>query len=895
MTEHSSIRVLQVPLYHGVHIDFLRLRCGSEATFREGLREVREAGHELHSFIVFSEWDAVIIVPSTELYPRTLTEIYANTKVASSVSGTSGYFSYLWKHETNENWRDHLTLFERSGPSIIISLRFADWFRRDVGVGSEILILNYLKRKLEGLPGVHAVTAHSLGWNDVVILIHADDEQARLTKVLADIRLMTLGDCIAQPWPVDLAFSERQDAQIFAASYTHLVGGFDSFMDNTLSFEGLANEIHSALVLVRVAPPHEQGIRDFMSTHSLTKSIGIAPSEMGHYSFSVDITAITNPNGQPALQFIADSRNEIRRLAGDQPDSYAETTTIFRFKEPASSRQAPPPAHTSLELQDEIRRVQELMQELPDLLHKRNVSPMTTHRFISVLTTLLDHLSDPVRSSVVRHLSRFAREIPELVRELDIDGIDDLCHVVEYAIGQAIDGIAQFQHDANALGLSGRGGYSRLIVALEWYIRGSFARLGLFAKLPLITFGLRSGNAGSTGRYQIDVPFNVLFVPSRWHILFHEIGHLAWLQTFGWMMESLAIYREMENEILFAYREEQEQQGAPIDDEAARRVADERAQVEFLRTRETLRELFPNFLMFALPCAGNIEELDALAFRRMLSMRHPYSITRELLLRVVTHCLLVVTQEAIESGGAKTRDAERAEAWWKTWERLDKQSTMHATMVRKAIDSISGTMSRVSDELLQAEAREASQHGDSRHRVQPRLAAKMQILQDPLFSSSAQQALDSVIRVLALRSRHFRSPSTSGVSNAHTDDAKLEQIAPVAFGKFLSRVANAQREQSDPAYEKWMERAFAECLHEGEVITKHRDGFVWSRLLLGSRRQLLDGPDGSFMRSQLAVLLAMWHDAITEMYKDDRAEKRLELLGIVREKATLIPISPKRA
>lgn len=866
---NRSLEVLQHPLSdHAVHVDFIRLRCGSEPNFARGIGAVRQRSKDpIHTFIAFSEWDAVVVVPCTELYPRTLTEIYANTEVATSVSGTSGYFAYLWDHPVNHLWRERLSHAARSGPSILMSLRFADWFRRDVGLGSEILFCNHLQKIAEEMQ-VDVVVAHSLGWNDVVLLVHSDHDEQKLTKVLARIRLTSLQNCVGRALAKTPDFSEGPEAQIFAASYSHLLGGFDRYRMNRLHLGGLTSQIESARVLIRVAPPHEPGVRAFMRKRAKQVGVKIVPSEMGHYSLSIDISAITakaQDGGRQAIAFIAETRRRIGALSRGNPDSYAETTTIFRFEEPKRKQLSVPAPERTAELQAEITALEDVMRQLPHRLRQRGISSMTSHRFVSVLTTLLDHLSDPVRNSVVRHLSRFAQVIPDLITELDADGIDDLCHVVEYAVGQAIDGIAQFQHDANALGLSGRGGYSRLIVAVEWYIRATFVRLGIEARLPLITFGLRSGNAGSTGRYQIDIPFNVLFVPSRWHILLHEIGHMAWIEMFGWMMESLAIYNAMEREVRIDVVRLLKKKHPNMPPSRMRGIAQEQIHVEFLRTREIVRELFPSYLIFALPCNGSIEEFDALALRRMLALGHPFPLTRELLMRVVMHCLLVIMRNEMGAGGAadpkKSRSAaQRAARWWGIWVRLKKQR--HDDSVRRAIESIGKTLTNVA--------------ADDRPR-HAKLSQKMQILNSPSFKASAIEAFDSVIQLLALRARHF-------------DQVDRDHINPDLFGKLLKKISDAQRQQSHPAYQAWIGASFAEWLHEGEILTRHRDSFVWSRLLLGSRDELnrgSEGRPGAFMRSQLSVLLSMWHDAITELYESqEKIDRILKTIDVVRIKET---------
>jgi len=857
---NNSLQFLQYPLAEeAVHIDFLRLRCGTEKTFQQGILDVQSRREEpVHTFIAFSEWDAVIVVPSTELYPRMLTDIYARREVASSVSSTSGYFAYLWDHPVNKDWKNQLSHFERSGPSVLTSFRIAEWFRRDVGLGAELLFCNRLQKLLtDQYPGIGAVVAHSLGWNDVILLTHADDHEERLTALLSDVRLTTLTDCVGDSMAASGGFSASPDSQIFAASYTHLLGGLDGYLKRTLTLGGLASQIESARILVRVAPPHEREMRNFMDDQRKKAAVSFVPSEMGHYSLSMEITKFTESDeGKPALAFIADAREELGKLRGTEPDSYAETTTIFRFKEPPKDRPVPPPIPTPDQIAHEIEAVERVMGELPHLLEQLGASTMTSHRFVSVLVTLLDHLSDPVRSSVVRHLSRFTKTIPDLVRQLDPNGIDDLCHVLEYAVGQAIDGIAQFQHDANALGLSGRGGYSRLIVTVEWYIHSTFARLGIPAPLPLITFGLRSGNAGSLLRYQIDIPFSVLFVPGRWHNLLHEVGHLAWQHAFGWMMESLAIYQSMEQEIKVEVQRGYLKNGRPLTEAEAEDKAREYVHVEFLRTREILRELFPSYLIFALPCGGNSNEMDELMVRRMMSMGHPSSVTRELLLAVVSHCLLEIMHGALQEGGAADpkkpmTESQRASAWWSIWESLKGENQIER--VRDAILSIGDAAKRVAHEGTGAEE----------HRTKQGAAKKKQILESKSFEKAATEALHSTIQVLSLRARHFQDPES--------------HLPPAWFGRLLTKIARMQNEQFHNAYHDWIGRRFTSWVQAGEIFPKHRDAFVWSRLLLASRAAMISGGRKTFMRSQLSVLLSMWHDAITEA-RLDREKVKLQRL-----------------
>src|SRR5262245_21138746 len=121
----SSISVLRHRLAsRALHIDFVRLRCGGERTFAQGVWNVRsqikKTDQQPHVFVAFSEWDGVVLLPSSELYPRTLTNLYADEAIVSSISGTSGYFCYLWDHPVNRNWIGKLAGFESSGVTTLM-------------------------------------------------------------------------------------------------------------------------------------------------------------------------------------------------------------------------------------------------------------------------------------------------------------------------------------------------------------------------------------------------------------------------------------------------------------------------------------------------------------------------------------------------------------------------------------------------------------------------------------------------------------------------------------------------------------------------------------------------------------------------------------------------------
>jgi len=866
----NALQVMSHPLSdRGLRLEFLRLRCGTEGRLAHGLaRASRHMKDRIHAFVAFSEWDAVLFAVCSELYPQALTDLYADADIASSISGTSGYFAYLWDHPVNRNWQEHLGNFEKSGPSLIISLRFADWFRRDVGLGTEVLLCNALQRIVTEYPDLQILIAHSLGWHDAVVVMHMNRGEARLITLLARIRLLTLQDCIDAAPSMAVRFSRAPSTNVIADSHAHVIGGFDSFTAHALSLGNLTSAIETARILVRVPPSYEPRVRNFLQER--VEERGSISAEIGHYNLSIDVSPSARRGGaEQALSVLNSVRQHIGSLGGGAGDSYSETTTTLRFSEPARVSLGTIDPLLSAELAVEIATVQHILTELPRVLDQLGVSSLTKHRFVALLVTLLGHLSDPVRNTVVRYISRFARSIPDIVRELEPSDIDDLCHSFEYALGQAVDGVTQSEY-AGALGMRGQSGYSRFTVAVEWYLRSTFARLGVALRLPLITFGLRGGNTVSTGRFQIDIPFGVLFVPSRWHILLHEVGHLAWLHTFGWMTESLAIYRAMERDIRIDLKREAGKKHSRY----FSRQAAERVHLQFLRTRDVVRELFPSYVMFALPCAGNIEEFDALTLRHAFAMGYSYSVHRELLTLVVMHCLLESMHEALSddvTDSSASTDASRAAAWWSIWD--DLRSVQDDERIRRAVDSIDGTLNRLAVETRM----ERSGEYQLPSRMDQRLGAKMQILHSRSFHAAASEMLHSVIEVLALRGRLFR-------------DVDPENIGPPLFGRLLDRLGRAQEEQSDPEYLRWAGTPFAGWLTSGEVLTRHRASYVWSRLLMASRDQLITASaPGAFMRSQLSVLLSMWHDATTEgvqSYED--LDQTLRALNVVRVKDSAI-------
>lgn len=817
-------------LDRALHFDFLRLRCGTEARFHQAVSklQVDRTAERPRTFMAMSEWDAVVLLPSRELYPRVLNTFYENPEVDATIAGTSGYFGYLWNHNINNGLDDKLNEFQRSGLAFVISLRFEDWVRRELGLGAEILFCNFLESELRHKNGLSAVVAHTLGWNDIVLVLHALTQQERLLEMQSRIRLLTLKDLLP---PKDAArFGANADAPMFAASYTHLIGGYEAVISGHKGMGKLSRKVVDATLLIRVAPPLEwavrQKIEDLSGGRLLAKNM---PTEVGHYTFSTKITSLFRDNeGRDGMQLLSDIRGYIGEQMGQLLSSYAETTTVLRFREPSKPTRKLVTAEPDPGLKKAIGEVRSLIKTLPDLLKGRGVSPMAVHRFVSVMTTLFDHLSDPIRSSVVRHLTRFLGETSK-VAGLDRQDMEDLCQICEYAMTQATDGIAQFQHDANALGLTGRGGYSRLIAAIENYVDDIFGALDLFDRNFLITFGQRVGHEGSVGRFHIDVPFNVLFVPSRWYILLHEAGHIAWGKKFGWMAESLAVFDEMEREI------EQEPRVGKRKRRAVRpREKNLQARADFIRTRELIRELFPNLLVYRVACGGDLAEFDRVSLRHILSRSRPGRGTRELLVAVVLHCILKMT----EAGNGGRAWLSMLLTNWK-----DKEIN---EAVREATTSLARALDLPPEEAL-------SEHTRALIKNKKRL-----IVSDPL-RDAARESVKSVLKVLGFIARQF------------TNEKHLGSYVFEELDDFIKTMIHHQKNSAS-----WREQGFAKWMIGGEVLSIAPGAEVWARLLLESRTDIKSAENkAAFMVSQLAALLSIWHRAAVSPEGDDHGAKRV--------------------
>ncbi len=876
-----TIDAFRYPLKNfGLHIDFLRLRCGAEERFQQGMAQLKATANEKspnerpHVFIAFAEWDAVVILPCQRLYPAGLNQLYSMPEVATSISGNAGYFSYLWEHPINEGLNEKLARFESGGVGALISLRFEDWMHNKFGLGAELLISDALHERLrmEENDGLEAVVAHTLGWNDVAVLLHASKNEQRLTEFLSWLRIFTL-EGLRSLDGCQVTTDEKK-LPIFAASYTHLIGSYDQYASGTLSLGGLRDEIVAAKLLVRVPASFEPDIRRCIASNLPDpppegKLLEAMPSEMGHYSFSANITdlAKNSVGAAAALALVRKTRDAIGHLGVGTGGSYAETSTIFTFIERQQGIDNLVKPAMPADIQTTIDEIALVLKSFPHDLEIKGASPMTIHRFATVLVTLIDHLSDPVRSSSVRHAANFFRTLPERIGILGKDAIDDLCHVCESAMGQAIDGVAQFQHDANSIGLSGRGGYSRLITAIEMFTRDIFVTLNItheeppvIEEPPLITFGLRTGTPGSLDRFQIDLPFRVVFTPSDWYILLHEVGHLCWIESFGWMTESLATYDALSRENMTNRPD--------LGDPKVWETVDKKTRAEFLSTRSIVRELFPSLLVYRLACGDVPKLFDRISMHHVLREVGKNDGTRSMLIAVVLHCLLKATGEReVDEMPSDEGKIARPISWWKDWaawrDRLrsvepEQREAELRAMAQDAIDGISGVLVDFSEEFSETAIND-----------------KQKILNSDPFLDAVIVALTSVIHVLALSGEQFSVEGSAGA---------------VLFRHVQLAIEEAIKVQED--HGEWRDD-FGHWLQAGEVFALIPPAHVWLWLLLQQAdRTRRPRSSAEFMVSQLSIVLSMWHRAVTGRPSGGEAMNRLD--HVLKPLDIIVPLPRKQ-
>jgi hypothetical protein len=852
-----------------IHIDYLRLRCGYEAQFfkRHQANKIKGA----YAFIAFSEWDVVLFIPGDRLYANNLLAIYENPEITQAIAGSAGYYNYIWQHPINSDWEQRLTRITElktrntSHVAMLLSLRFTDRFRATYGIGAEMLFCNFLERLKNNLEGkIDLFAVHSVGWNDATVMIWSrkGDEPALLDALTA-IRYCTVAKCVGNDNP----------AHIVAASYSHVLGNLSKYVKRQLDFGAMGERVRQARLLVRTTPAMERAIRDAydktaalvrtqfnVAAPAATKRAAEVSTELGHYNFSADIgwTFRKGVDGRAPVKVIQGLRREIGnqlRTIKRESSSFPETTTEIRFFETEIEQTKEPPRNPIRTLTTYTKLVERLMRRLPRTLEGH----MTRHRVAILLASISTYLADPVRGSVVGHICKFlATSFETALQRMDPDQQEDLCHVMEYALNQATDGLSQFQHDANSLGLSGRGGYVRVIQAMDQWMSDLLNTLNLDL-MPLITYGLHPSHSSSAARHRVDVPFSTAFAPAQWAVLFHEVGHICWHDLFGWRLESLETwlaYTRMREP--FQYRRGKGTHVAQMD------------------ARSDVAEVFPNYLMLNLAAHGDVQLLDRMMLYREWTTIPRRAIAPVLRRRFVIHVLLAlhkagrpkfplsVLKTVMKTDEIRSSDvnllrqlSQVADDWWNTWREIreDKRLGTRVTdIVEKAIAAFSQTMSM---RMANRDARRDGTYGKTTELIPTSLAFKTQI------AKAVHMCLDLLV---VLASDH----------ESRTRKAKPGVFPEATFGEVLARI-EITRLESERAYHDW-KPLFGEAVKTGVVISNIAAAPVLARLLA----DLEDNATDRHMIPSLSVILSLWHRGVTNLLleESDKLPKVLEDLDL---------------
>lgn len=854
-----------------LHVDYLRLRCGQEQAFERKIKPHK--GVSAH--IAFSEWDVVLFVPSVELYPSALTEIYSDSDIADTITGCTGYFNYLWHHDINSNWTTRL-LKPEATIALLVSLRFTDRFRSTFGIGAELLLCDFLHRQLGGLNGdVSAIVAHSVGWNDATVILKAKRKQEhRLVDALTLIRYAT---------ERQLLVSDGDPAVgVIAATYSHVLGNLLAYRQQKLTFGSFHKNVKAARLLIRVNPDVEPGLRDTLAElvkkhKGGSRAIG---SELGHYNFSADITSAFRSTQLDAVHIIQGFRVAIRDYMLHHQKlhetSFPETTTEITFKETinrpvaanASVHRQPRSAHSS-PYTDRLRGF--LRKDLKEL--KDRASPMTRHRLAILLVTVLTYLDDPVRGSVVGHLCRFLEtNLREALQRSDRASHDDLCHVLEYALHQAIDGLNQFQHDANSLGLSGRGGYNRLIQAVEEFIHQVTQHLdkGL---TPLITFGLRSSGEEPSPLYWIDVPFSTAFVTERWHILLHDVARLCWQRAFEWRLDAYDVWQEFStNGILLPRLNRKSQKND-------RNAIREEMRQLFLLGRDVVTEVFPSYVILHLVAGGDLKVLDDLVIAKEFMTRSHPLLTEKVMLHLVLHVLLDLHERARIGRGnisdpmaeptdpsQRNIDTGRATEWWNLWAELS--DTLQGP--GKGHPDISGAMIRATSNLSKRLVA-AKQRFKGRDAAET-LNSAARLVCTPTFKKMAQRSVAGALHLLAIRWKDYhKRPSFQ----PPTYDPSMAEFGHML--RSIDKMRNLARHNAEDMHK------YRQAIEQGTVFASPLPASSVACFLAATENQDEDGLHHRLMMSSLSSILSLWHSAVTRTGTSSGKDllQRLTSLGVV--------------
>lgn len=815
---------------YGIEIDYLRLRCGRDEEFFTAWAAQPDPPSLAMGSL--AEWDAVLLRRRTELYPRHRTDVLTSPRFARCVTGRAGYFTYQWDHPINEDITPDWLGGQSGCRGAIVSLRFHDRVRAHLGLAAEMFLCDALQAR-PAPPGLRLAVLHSLGWYDATVLLFAEPgREGELITTSRWLKHLSLSTLLGSRHDVLAADRAAGDRSVLSASYVQLTVPCE---DGASAWDpAFTAQVAETKVLIRAEPSAgERILHGLRAAGGQTAGLSLG-EEHGRYAFSMDATACVA--GGLAPESLA---RTIRNILGRDHAQTAETTTILRFK--AEREGLPPPM---LEHPADLGNLERRLSARLEEIHRSReggASAMTRHRLAVAVAMLLSNLCDPVSGPMVRHISLFVAEQLGPILRSDDRAAEDFCQVLEYALAQALDGLSQFQHDAYALGLAGRGGYSRLVEAVVCFTDDLFAEFDTGARRPLVTFGLTKGDLGSFHRYRVDVQFSVLFLPQRWRVLLHEVGHHVWESLFDFHREGPEWYRRVQDTLTIN----------GIVEEVA-------IPAHFESARALLRELFPAKLTVEATFGGDCDAFVRAAIRGAATQGRHIHALRYVWRIAVQHALLRVMADAdVASERARSalpagRDGEPADrsdiacakAWWAHWKGLaetpaDALGRTIESLCREAVTAVREAVIAVEPELKRA--------GINVDEV-------ILVVKEAAFLADVGRGVRVALIAEAARADDFLS-----AGDPDRDGLVLRQ-----FGDIL-KVFDRIREEFTNV-EAWKPARLRQHLEQGWVLADVPLAPTMTRLLEGVR-PTATGPsadDARFLLSQFSLVLSFWHRQMTQ-------------------------------
>lgn len=916
----------------GLEVEFARILCGRGDTFFKRWTEIQErarkgadaASSHARLFVALSEWDAVVLRPTNALYPANRAGEFVDPDLARALSGKAGFFNYVWRHPVNHAWRDLLRPgAPRTRVGLNISVRFHTWIQARYGLAAEYLFLDAVRHFLQerGLSDrVRLVVGHSLGWYDATVFVFTEPSQAKhLADLIYHLRYLTPGRCggstgLPPAFVQALDEPDLLDTAMVAATYSHLLVDVGDYLADNVDIGTLAARIESARVLVRTDPCNETRIRNALA--DLVGDDQARPAiELGRYNLSLDLSDNFDGAGGfgSCLEDIRALRGAMAREDGTL-FSTGETCTIFRYRSPRKGQAAHSPRSPSppADLERVARTIEERLANPDSSGLGQGANAMIRHRVTALLQVLLSHLHDPVRGPAVLTLARrITDQVDRLFQPVASSRHEGLVQVLELALGQATDGLNQFQYDTHSLGLAGPMGYARLSQVVTFFADSFFSIFDIEDR-PIITFGLSPDYASTVDGRRIDIPFSVLFVMNRWYVLLHELGHICWNRVFDWRSPTWAPEFEGFQELVMAeYRtpasRSPEPDGAkPTVGEPPPAGEGEQRFLEILHVKvlRVIRELFPQYLALIAAFCGDLERFAA----RLL--RHQFRTASEpSILRGVQHLGIVIPQLQVfeevmdEMGGELDRTLESVSTtavkwrlddvpqdvavdhgvkWWRTWhERVQDVTGQDAPWV---LDRVQGMVKILREALVEESDREGRPARLSSERVH----LLEQTLSSHVFEEVSAQGLVAV--VAGLRNMFAPLLESAAPPPTCTND---DRLTLETYGRLLLSLRWLMT--GSGSHLLFHPGRFSEALREGTVLAVAPASPVLLELMNHPDMDLGRPDSGEFTTSQLAAILSLWHRAVLTGSGDgglERACQDLQDLGYLSR--IDLPSGPER-